>query len=164
VFGLSLLGFGIALYLGLYQLEVIPRVWEPFFGHGSEVILRQSSLAHLLPIPDALLGAFAYFSEAVLEVIGGPLRWRTMPGIVLLLGLLGIGLGLTGIALVICQPTLFHAWCTLCLGSAVCSVLIALLVMPEVWASIGHVRQKSAEGQPMWQALWNGDLHQVLAR
>jgi hypothetical protein len=59
VIGLALLGCGIATYLGLYQVDVIRHVWEPFFGNGSEVILKQSTVAHLLPVPDALLGAGA---------------------------------------------------------------------------------------------------------
>lgn len=39
---LAVCGFGIALYLALYQWGVIAAVWEPFFGHGSRTILDSS--------------------------------------------------------------------------------------------------------------------------
>jgi hypothetical protein len=35
VAALGLTGLGIATYLGLYQLDLIRRVWEPFFGGWS---------------------------------------------------------------------------------------------------------------------------------
>ena len=47
VLALALTGFGIATYLGLYQLGAVPGVWEPFFGDGSYRILKESSIAHL---------------------------------------------------------------------------------------------------------------------
>jgi hypothetical protein len=74
VIGQALTGCGIATYLALYQLDIVPSVWEPFFGDGSHVILKQSSIAHLLPIPDALLGAGAYLTEAILEAVGSRQR------------------------------------------------------------------------------------------
>jgi hypothetical protein len=43
---------------------VFTRVWEPFFGEGSRVILT-SSVSRLLPVPDAALGAFGYLLDAV---------------------------------------------------------------------------------------------------
>jgi hypothetical protein len=43
-------GFGIAMYLALYQWEVFARVWEPFFGEGSRVILT-SSISRLFRLP-----------------------------------------------------------------------------------------------------------------
>lgn len=152
---LSLTGCGIATYLTLYQVHVLPAVWEPFFGNGSTRILRESSIAHFFdPIPDACLGAFAYFAEAVLDGIGGSERWRTTPWVVLLLGLCGCGLGLTGLLLlVICQPLLYHAFCTLCLASAACSLLIAASVADEVWATLKHICQEHAHGRSWWHAV-----------
>jgi hypothetical protein len=78
ILGAALMGFGIAAYLALYQLGVIPTVWEPFFGDGSERILH-SSLSRVLPVPDAALGAGEYLLEAVSGAMGGRTRWRTMP-------------------------------------------------------------------------------------
>jgi hypothetical protein len=140
VFGLAAVGCAIATYLGLYQLDVVHGVWEPFFGDGSYRILKGSSIAHLLPIPDALLGAGAYFAEAVAELIGGSARWRTLPWAVLATGCVAVGLGLTGIVLAVCQPALFHAGCTLCLTSAALSITIACLAVDEVRATWRHLK------------------------
>jgi hypothetical protein len=56
--------------------------------------------------------------------------------------------------LVILQPTLFGAFCTLCLGSAACSVLTAVAAASEVIATIQHLKQETAAGRPLWQTLW----------
>ena len=71
VLALALTGFGIAAYLGMYQLGAFPVVWEPFFGDGSHRILKESSIAHLLPVPDAILGAVVYLLDATAGSIGG---------------------------------------------------------------------------------------------
>ena len=42
---LALIGFGIATWLTLFQLGVLPAIWEPFFGEGSRLILTTVSLA-----------------------------------------------------------------------------------------------------------------------
>src|SRR5690242_11836835 len=70
VIGLALLGAGIATYLTLYQAGLIRQVWEPFFGDGSEIVLR-SWVSTMLPVPDATLGVLAYLVEAVLASLGG---------------------------------------------------------------------------------------------
>jgi uncharacterized membrane protein len=140
VLGLTLLGCGIASYLALYQVGVVRAVWEPFFGTGSSELLRHSFVARLLPIPDAALGALAYLLEAGVDLVGGRARWRTAPWAVLLLGLLAAGMGVGNIGLVILQPLLAHTFCTLCLASAVCSLLVAAAVSGEVWAALQHLR------------------------
>jgi uncharacterized membrane protein len=128
-------GFAIATYLALYQSGVFPGVWEPFFGRGSEVILH-SWVSRLLPVPDAALGAAAYLAEAVASVVGGPDRWRSRPGAVLVYGGLSGLLGLVGLTLLVCQPLVFGAWCTLCLASAAISVTLAILASGEVRAAV----------------------------
>ncbi len=132
----ALLGCAIATYLTLYQVDIIPHVWEPFFGDGSRQILKESAIARILPVPDASLGAAAYFIEALSEAIGGTQRWRTWPMAVFGTGLVAAGLGVAAIVLVACQAWWFHAYCTLCLCSAACSLIVAVLVAPEVWAAV----------------------------
>jgi uncharacterized membrane protein len=139
-------GFCIAIYLALYQWRIIPNVWDPFFadptGHfanGSERILN-SWVSRLLPVPDAFLGALAYLAEGVASVIGGTSRWRTAPVIVLINGAIVAMLGVVAVALVIFQPMLFHAWCTLCLASAATSLVMVALATAEVLASVRHLR------------------------
>jgi hypothetical protein len=154
VLALALTGFGIATYLGLYQLCVVPAVWEPLFGDDSRRLLKESSIANLLPVPDAVLGAFVYLLDATVGVVGGRARWRTMPWIVLLLVVITGALALGGILLGIFQPVLFHAYCTLCLGSAACSILMVGFVMAEVLAAMQFLKGERELGHSAWQALW----------
>ena len=113
--GVALLGLAISSYLAWYQWGKLDHVWEPFFDRGSETVLH-SELSRLLPIPDAALGAIAYALDVVTGAIGGAQRWRTMPWVVVLFGLAVGPLGLASVLLVIAQPVVLDAWCTLCLG------------------------------------------------
>ena len=140
IVGLALVGFGIAGYLALYQWGVIGDVFEPFFGDGSETILT-SAAARVLPLPDAALGAFGYLLDAVAGVIGGRRRWRTMPWIVILFGLAVGPLGAASILLVMLQPVLYDAWCTLCLTSAAISLVLIGPAMDELLASLQALRR-----------------------
>ncbi len=140
---LALTGCCIAAYLALYQLRVLPTVWEPFFGRGSETVLN-SWVSRLLPVPDASLGAAAYLAEAVASLVGGTARWRTRPGTVLAYGALAGLLGVVGLTLLVCQPVFFGTWCTLCLASAVISVTLTLLAAGEVRAAMRHLKQEQA--------------------
>jgi uncharacterized membrane protein len=150
---LALVGTAIATYLSLYQFGVIPTVWEPLFGEGSRVIL-ESRVSYILPVPDALLGAAGYFLDAVTGVVGGEDRWRRMPWIVVLFGMAVGPLGAVSVLLVILQPVLFGAFCTLCLASAVISVAMIGPALDEVLASLQHLRRVRAQGGSVWRAFW----------
>lgn len=150
---LAVIGFAVAGYLSLYQWGVLATVWEPFFGDGSRVILN-SSISHLLPIPDAALGAFGYLLDAVTGVVGSRVRWRTMPWIVIVFGLAVGPLGAVSILLVIFQPVLFDAWCTLCLGSALISVLMIGPAADEILASLQYLKRVRLQGDSVADAFW----------
>lgn len=151
--GLALVGMGIATYLTLFQVGVVETVWEPFFGDGSRRVL-ESDLSRVLPIPDAALGAFGYFVDALAGVIGGTRRWKTMPWIVVVFGLAVGPLGAVSIALVMSQPLVVGAWCTLCLGSAVVSLLMIGPAMDEMLASLQYMKRIHEEGKPFWRYFW----------
>ncbi len=153
IVGLALVGFSIATYLALYQVGVFPSVWEPFFGDGSRVILT-SSVSRVLPIPDAALGALSYLVDAVAGAIGSRRRWRTMPWIVILFGLAVGPLGAVSILLVILQPVLYDAWCTLCLASAAISVMMIGPALDEFLASLQYLRREHNQGRSVWRAFW----------
>lgn len=155
IVGLALVGFAIATYLALYQLDILDAVWEPFFGDGSRVIL-DSSVSHLLPVPDAALGAASYLLDAVTGVVGSRDRWRTRPWLVIVFGLAVGPLGLASVVLVILQPVLFDAFCTLCLGSAVISLVMIGPAMDEVLASLQHLASVSEEGGSVTRAFFTG--------
>jgi uncharacterized membrane protein len=156
IVGLASIGFGIAFYLALYQWRVIASVWDPFFGTGSETILN-SGISRILPIPDAALGALGYLVDAVTGIVGGTKRWRTMPWIVIVFGLAVGPLGAVSILLVILQPVMFDAWCTLCLTSAVISVLMIGPAMDEMLASLQFVKKEWHEGRSLWRAFLGMD-------
>lgn len=149
----ALIGFIIAGYLSMYQLKWIDDVWEPFFGDGSKKILN-SPVSTLLPIPDALLGAFGYVVDALAGIIGGVRRWKTMPWMVVIFGVFVGPLGLISVLLVILQPVMFQAWCTLCLLSAVASVVIIGPAMDELLASLQFMRRSKRAGYSLWKSFW----------
>ena len=146
-------GFAIATYLSLYQLEIVDTVWEPFFGDGSERVLN-SYISHVLPIPDAALGAFGYFVDVVCGIIGSTRRWRSMPWIVIVFGIAVGPLGFVSIMLVVFQPVLFDSWCTLCLASALISVLMIGPAMDEVLASFQYMKRVKKANVSRWKAFW----------
>ncbi|RIK75843.1 MAG: vitamin K epoxide reductase [Planctomycetota bacterium] len=154
IIALAALGAAIAGYLSLFQLQWLADVWEPFFGDGSRRILTSwvSQLTH--PVPDAALGAFTYLLDAVTGAIGGRRRWKTMPWMVILFGLAVGPLGVVSVVLVILQPVLFDAWCTLCLASGVISVLMIGPAMDEVLAGLQHVRREVRTGRSLWRTFW----------
>jgi uncharacterized membrane protein len=149
----AMIGFGIATYLALFQLGFVREVWEPFFGDGSRVILT-SGVSQILPIPDAALGALGYLLDAIAGVIGGRARWRTMPWIVIAFGIAIGPLGAISIILVMIQPIVYGEWCTLCLASAVISVVMIGPAADEVLASLQHMRRARESGVSFWRALF----------
>lgn len=156
---LALVGVAISGYLALFQLDVIRSVWEPFFGDGSRTILT-SGVSHVLPIPDAALGAFSYLLDAVTGVIGGEERWRTRPWIVVIFGLAVGPLGAVSILLVILQPVMYDAWCTLCLTSALVSLAMIGPALDEMLASLQYLRVVYENGGSLWRAFWKGTRHE----
>lgn len=153
IVALAVAAFVAAAHLALYQLQVIAEPWEPFFGQGSRVIL-DSWVSRLLPVSDAALGALTYLADAVAGIIGGRRRWRTMPWMVILFGVLVGPLGAVSVLLVILQPVLFDAWCTLCLLTALLSVLMIGPAMDEVLASLQHLKRAHERGESVWRAFW----------
>ena len=156
IVGLAVIGFAVAVYLSLFQMKIIADVWEPFFGKGSRTILT-SSISYVLPVPDAALGAAGYLLDAVTGIIGGRSRWRTMPWIVIIFGVAVGPLGAVSILLVIFQPVLFNSWCTLCLASALISVLMIGPAMDEVLASLQLIKSAKRRGGSAWTAFWKGE-------
>lgn len=158
IVGIALVGVVVSGYLALYQLGYLQTVWEPFFGDGSRTILESqfSKLISPGPVPDAALGTFGYLVDAVTGVIGGRERWRTRPWIVVVFGLAVGPLGAVSIALVVIQPVVVGAWCTLCLVSAVISLAMIGPAMDELLASLQYLRRVSDRGGSVWRAFLRG--------
>ena len=83
--------------------------------------------------------------------IGGRTRWRTMPWIVIVFGIAVGPLGVVSVMLVVLQPVLFDAWCTLCLASAFVSLMMIGPTMDEFLASLQHLKRASDEGMSLWR-------------
>jgi uncharacterized membrane protein len=150
---LALVGFCIATYLTLFQINVIETIWEPFFGNGSVKVLT-SATSKILPIPDAALGAMGYLADAVAGAIGGVKRWRKMPWIVVAFGFAVGPLGITSLLLVVLQPVKYDTWCTLCLASAFISVVMIGPAMDELLASLQYLKRVKKAGMSAWKGFW----------
>ena len=167
IVGLALVGFAIAAYLAAFQLGLIASVWEPFFGDGSRRILT-SGVSRFLPVPDAVLGACGYLADAVTGMIGGESRWRTRPWLVIIFGLAVGPLGAVSVLLVILQPLVFNAYCTLCLASAAVSILMIGPAMDEVLASLqapaanGRCRSLCVGRVLGYRGDWSGAMRRAL--
>ena len=153
IVALALIGCAIATVLALYQYGILTAVWEPFFGEGSRIVLS-SGLSRVLPVSDAALGAAGYLADAITGIIGGRDRWRSMPWIVVGFAILVGPIGVVSIGLVIAQPIMYNAWCSLCLASAAISVLMIGPAMDEALASLQHLRRVHDSGDSLWGAFW----------
>jgi nucleoside-diphosphate-sugar epimerase/uncharacterized membrane protein len=161
IIALAFVGFFCARYLAAFQLGYINRVWDPFFVDGTRSVL-QSDVSRAWPISDAGLGALSYMLEALSGFMGGVQRWRTMPWMVAMFGFLVVPLGVTSIVLVILQPLMVGAWCTLCLVTAIAMLIMVPLAVDEVVAMFQFLAQAHREGKPMWRTFWIGGTLDVV--
>ncbi len=144
---LALVGLHVSRYLAAYQLEHIDRVWEPFFAggpapkNGTEEIIT-SELSRAWPVPDAGLGAFTYLLEVATGIIGSRRRWRTMPWLVLLFGIMIVPLGAVSLFFIIIQPIWIGTWCTLCLIAAAAMLVQIPYSLDELVASCQLLRRR----------------------
>lgn len=161
IIAMAFVGFFLSRYLAAYQLGHIAYPWDPFFGDGTRRVL-DSEVSKAWPISDAGLGAVSYMLEALSGFMGGRNRWRTMPWMVLMFGVLVVPLGIVSIVLVILQPVAVSAWCTLCLITAVAMLIMPLRLLNVVmglwifvapWLLTGHTTLSLANGVVVGLAL-----------
>lgn len=151
----GMLGYFVSRYLAAFQLGYIGVAWDPFFGDGTRQVLN-SSVSHSFPISDAALGTAAYTFEFLMGFMGSPQRWRTMPWMVFVFGILVIPLGLVHILLVISQPVVVGYWCTFCLVAAAIMLPMIPLEVDEVVAMGQFMVQAKRKGMSSWKAFWLG--------
>ncbi|KLK90194.1 vitamin K epoxide reductase [Microvirga vignae] len=158
IVALAFVGLFISRYLGAFQLGHIDGLWDPFFsGHGggrngTEAVVT-SSVSKSFPIADAGLGAVTYILDILTGIVGDQRRWRTMPWLVLLFGLLIVPLGAVSVGFIIIQPTIIGALCTLCLVQAAITVLLIPYSVDEVFATAQYLWQSRRVGSPVWLTL-----------
>jgi nucleoside-diphosphate-sugar epimerase len=156
IIALALVGLVISRYLAAFQLGHIDAVWDPFFGDGTERIIT-SSVSEAWPVSDAGLGATVYVLEIVTGVIGDKRRWRTMPWLVLLFGVLIVPLGAVSVFFIIIQPVWIGTWCTLCLVGALAMLLQIPYSFDEILATLQFLKARQRQGRPLWYVLLRGD-------
>lgn len=159
---LATIAGGIAAYLGAYQYGLVQTVWDPFFGDGSMVVL-DSDVSHdmrrWIGIPDAVLGAIAYLGDAIYGLAGCTRRWQYRPWMVVLFGLDVIPLGIVSSVLVFLQGTVVGAWCTLCLVTAVISLMLVYMAWDEVRSTLEYlwrVWRATRDARVLWRVFWGG--------
>lgn len=156
IVALALVGLFISRYLAAYQLGHIEAAWDPLFGAGTERIIT-SAVSEAWPVSDAGLGASVYVLEIITGVIGDKRRWRTMPWLVLLFGILIVPLGAVSVFFIIIQPVVIGTWCTLCLVGALAMLLQIPYSFDEILATLQFLKNRRQQGRPLWYVLLHGD-------
>lgn len=160
----ALIGLLVARYLTAYQLGHIDGVWDPFFPglgddpakNGTEAVIT-SSVSQAFPIPDAALGGYTYALEIVTGLVGSRARWRTMPWLVFLFGLMIAPLGIVSIGFVIIQPIVIGTWATLTLLGAAAMLIQIPYSLDELLATFQFLRRRAKAGKSWLRVFVFGD-------
>jgi nucleoside-diphosphate-sugar epimerase len=170
IIALALVGLYASRYLAGYQLEVLDDVWEPFFAgnpadpqNGTEEIIT-SSVAEAWPVSDGGLGAITYVLEILTGAIGLRARWRTMPWLVVVFGLMIVPLSVTSISFVIIQPIIIGTWGTLTLIAAAAMLVQIPYAIDELIASLQFLRRRARAGQNWLRVFFTGDTDESGAK
>jgi uncharacterized membrane protein len=160
IVALGLLGFLFARQLAAYQLGHTGAVWDPFFSgegmlNGSEQIIT-SDVSKAWPVADGGVGAVTYIFEVLMAVMGGRSRWRTMPWMVALFGLVVGPLGVVSIYFIIIQPIVIGTYCSLCIASALAMLVMIPFALDELVAMGQFLRYSRRAGQPFWRTFFKG--------
>lgn len=163
VVALAVVGLIGSRYLTAYQLETVPGVWEPFFDgasgdgkNGTEEIIT-SSVSEAWPVPDAGIGAVTYGLEIIVGLIGSQQRWRTMPWLTLLFGMMIVPLGAISIFFIVIQPIVIGTYCTVCLILAAAMLVQIPYSVDEILATCQFLKRRRDAGQPLLRVFVFGD-------
>lgn len=161
IIALGVVGFILSRILSAYQLGHIDSVWEPFFSspiilNGTEYIIT-SDVSKAWPIADGGLGAMSYMFEILMGVMGSRLRWRTMPWMVALFGIVVGPLGVVSIYFIIIQPIAIGTYCTICLLAALAMLIMIPFSLDEIVAMVQFMVWNTRRGRPFWRAFFRGD-------
>ncbi|OZI73751.1 NAD-dependent epimerase/dehydratase family protein [Bordetella genomosp. 2] len=163
IIALALVGLYVSRYLAAYQMEQIGHVWEPFFAgspadprNGTEEIIT-SSVSRAWPVPDAAVGAYTYMLEILTGVVGSRARWRTMPWLVVIFGLMIAPLGIVSITFVIIQPIVIGTWSTLALVGAAAMLVQIPYSLDELLATCQFLQRRRKAGKSLLRVFLFGD-------
>jgi len=153
---LAFIGLYISRYLAAYQLGHTPAAWDPFFGDGTERIIT-SKVSEAWPVSDAGVGAVTYMLEILTGIIGSRRRWRTMPWLVVLFGIMIVPLGAVSIFFIVIQPIVIGTWCTLCLVAALAMLIQIPYSLDELLATGQFLVDRRKKGRPLLLVFFRGD-------
>ncbi len=160
---LAFVGLFISRYLAAYQFGHVGGIWDPFFAgqagnarNGTEEIIT-SSVSESWPVSDAGLGAVTYMLEILTGLIGSSRRWRTMPWLVFLFGIMIVPLGLVSITFIVIQPILIGTWCSLCLLAAAAMLIQIPYSVDELVATGQFLARRRKAGRPVLRIFFTGD-------
>lgn len=167
IIALAFIGLYVSRYLAGYQLEHINGVWEPFFTgsaadaqNGTEEIIT-SAVSRAWPVSDAAVGGYTYMLEILTGIVGSQRRWRTMPWLVVLFGLMIAPLGVVSISFIIIQPLVIGTWSTLALIAAAAVLIQIPYSLDELLASLQFLRRRAKAGRSWICVLFLGDTDEV---
>ena len=160
---LAVVGLEVSRYLAAYQLGHVEGVWEPFFAgsaadpqNGTEEIIT-SHVSEAWPVSDAAVGGYTYALEILTGIVGSTARWRTMPWLVVLFGLMIAPLGVVSIFFIIIQPIVIGTWSTLALIAAAAMLVQIPYSLDELLASLQFMRRRVREGKNWLRVFLFGD-------
>jgi hypothetical protein len=163
IIALALIGLYVSRYLAAYQLGYVSDVWEPFFQgsvedprNGTEEIIT-SEVSEAWPDSDAALGGYTYGLEILTGIVGSRARWRTMPWLVLLFGLMIAPLGIVSIFFIIIQPIWIGTWSTLALIGAAAMLIQIPYSLDELVAVGQFLRRRARAGKNVLRVFLFGD-------
>lgn len=157
---LAFVAFLIAGYMALYQWRVIDTAWDPIFGDQTNTVLDSGpseQMRRWVGIPDAAFGAFAYLGDFVFGLAGSTRRWQYRPWLVVIFGIDVIPLGIVSAVLVVIQGAVVGAWCTLCIVTAIISLILVAMAYDEVWSTMVYlwrVWKRTRSWKQLWHAFW----------
>ncbi|WP_242397060.1 vitamin K epoxide reductase family protein [Brevundimonas abyssalis] len=136
-------------------------MWEPFFEapgplNGTEHIIT-SAMSKAWPVADGGVGAITYMAEILMGAMGGRARWRTMPWMVVLFGIVVVPLGVVSIYFIIMQPIAIGTYCTICLLAAAAMLIMIPYSLDELVAMGQFLVLNTRRGRPFWRAFFRGD-------
>lgn len=164
---MAILGLYVSRYLAAYQLGYIPGVWDPFFAgspldpqNGTEEIIT-SWVSKAWPVSDAAVGGYTYLLEILTGIVGSRMRWRTMPWLVVLFGLMIAPLGITSIFFIIIQPLLIGTWSIIALIGAAAMLIQIPYSLDELIATLQFLRRRAQAGQNWLRVFFVGDTDEM---
>lgn len=157
---LAMIAFFMATYMGLYQWRLIDQAWDPIFGDQTQKVLDSDvseKMRYWFLVPDAIFGAVAYLGDAIFGLAGSTRRWQYRPWMVIVFGFDVIPLGIVSVVLVVLQGTVVGSWCTLCLLTALISLVLIYMAYDEVWSCLLYlwkVWQETRDKSILWKTFW----------